>query len=56
VTATVGTYPFDAAYREIQGRAKAKGMESKDAPGDGLATWSTQRPSSVYVGIRAPTF
>ncbi len=48
---TVGTYAFDGAYREVQRRGKAKGMESRPAPGGGLATWSDKRPSSVYLGF-----
>jgi hypothetical protein len=26
-------------------------MQSRPAPGGGLATWSTERPSSVYLGF-----
>lgn len=46
---TVGTYPLDGAYREIQRRGRTKGMETRPAPGGGLATWSEKRPSSVYL-------
>ncbi len=48
---TVGTYAFDGAYREVQRRGKAKGMETRPAPGGGLATWSKKRPSSIYLGF-----
>jgi hypothetical protein len=47
---TVGSYPFDAAYREVQKRSKAKGMDGRPAAGGGLATWSVKRPNSVYLG------
>ena len=46
---TVGTYPFESAYAEVRERGRARGMESRPAPGGGLATWSTERPSSVYL-------
>ena len=48
---TVGTYAFDGAYREVQRRGRSKGMETRPAPGGGLATWSEKRPSSVYLGF-----
>lgn len=47
---TVGTYPLEGAYREVERRSKARDQEAKPAPGGGLATWSAKRPSSVYVG------
>lgn len=49
--ATVGTYPFDGAYAEVRKRAGAKGMDSRPAPGGGLATWSTERPTSIYTRV-----
>ena len=47
---TVGTYPAEGAYAEVRKRSRGRDMENKPAPGGGLATWSKQRPSSVYVG------
>ncbi len=46
---TVGSYPVDAAYREVQQRSKAKDMVRRPAAGGGLAIWSVRRPNSVYV-------
>lgn len=48
---TVGTYAFDGAYREVRRRGRSRGMETRPAPGGGLATWSDKRPSSVYLGF-----
>ncbi len=48
---TVGTYAFDGAYREVQRRGRSEGMETRPAPGGGLATWSEKRPTSVYLGF-----
>jgi hypothetical protein len=46
---TVGTYPFEGAYEEVRQRAKGRGMTSRSAPGGGLAAWSVEAPSSVYL-------
>jgi hypothetical protein len=48
---TIGTYPFESSLREVRRRSKAKGMDSRPAPDGGLATWSTKRPNSVYLGF-----
>jgi hypothetical protein len=48
---TVGTYPFNSSLREVRRRSRAKGMDSRPAPDGGLATWSVQRPNSVYLAL-----
>ena len=48
---TVGTYAFDGAYREVQRRGEGEGIQTRQAPGGGLATWSEGRPTSVYLGF-----
>jgi hypothetical protein len=48
---TIGTYPFNSSLREVRRRSRAKGMDSRPAPDGGLATWSVQRPNSVYLAF-----
>lgn len=48
---TIGTYPFDSSLREVRRRSKAEGMDSRQAPDGGLATWSVKRPNSVYLAF-----
>lgn len=48
---TIGTYPFNSSLREVRRRSRAKGMDSRPAPDGGLATWSLQRPNSVYLAF-----
>jgi hypothetical protein len=48
---TVGSYPFADAAAEVRRRSDAPGMQSAQAPRGGLATWSRERPSSVYLGF-----
>jgi len=47
---TVATYPLKVgAYDVATGATKKKGMVSKKARGGGIAVWSRQRPTSVYL-------
>ena len=47
---TVATYPLRVdAYEVATGVAKKKGMVSKKFRGSGIAVWSRQRPTSVYL-------
>jgi hypothetical protein len=46
---TVATYPRPSAYRETLAAAERNGMVRADAPGGGLAVWSADRPTSVYL-------
>lgn len=48
---TIGSYPLDSSLSEVRDRSKAKGMDSRPAPGGGLATWSVKQPNSVYLGF-----
>lgn len=47
---TVATYPLRVgAYDVAMGAARKKGMASRKARGGGIAVWSRQRPTSVYL-------
>ena len=55
-TLTIATYPMADAYATAAGRAKADGMTSSRTKNGGLAVWSTEQPTSVYVawpGVRS---
>jgi hypothetical protein len=45
----IGTYPFADAYRTLQGLAKKSDDVSFDAPADGLAVYSKDRPTNIYL-------
>lgn len=45
----IGTYPFTDAYRTLQGLAKKSNDESFDAPANGLAVYSKDRPTNIYL-------
>lgn len=49
---TVATYPMRDAYATAASRAKEAGMTSRPTRNEGLAVWSTARPTSVYVAFR----
>ena len=46
---TVATYPMPRAYQQTASSAERKGAVWRNAPGGGIAVWSTRRPSSVYL-------
>lgn len=46
---TVGTYPYPGAYEATDESSRDDGMVRALAPGGGLAVWSEERPSSVYL-------
>jgi hypothetical protein len=45
----IGTYPFADAYSTLKGLAKKGDDESFDAPADGLAVYSKDRPTNIYL-------
>jgi hypothetical protein len=47
---TIGTYPRQGAFAELQRAAKANGAVSLKIGDDGLAVFSEARPTSVYFG------
>jgi uncharacterized secreted protein with C-terminal beta-propeller domain len=49
---TVATYPMAAAYATANRRAKSKGMTSRPITDGGIAVWSLEQPTSVYVASR----
>jgi len=48
---TVGTYPRQKALAELRGLARRRGSVSFEAPRGGLAVFSRDRPSSIYVAF-----
>ena len=55
-TLTVATYPLAAAYATAKSRAKSEGMTSRQIAGGGIAVWSREQPTSVYVASRGVPF
>ncbi len=53
---TVATYPYQRAYAATDESSRQKGMARALAPAGGLAVWSEQRPSSVYVAYPGSDF
>jgi hypothetical protein len=49
---TIATYSLPNAYATAAGRRTQPGMASRKTPGGGLAVWSRQKPTSVYVAFR----
>ncbi|HEX2293545.1 MAG TPA: hypothetical protein VHH55_09535 [Gaiellaceae bacterium] len=47
---TIGTYPRQRAFAELQRAARAEGAVSLKVGRDGLAVFSEARPTSVYLG------
>jgi hypothetical protein len=48
---TVATYPVRGAYGTVRARAEGEGMIARETRNGGLAVWSRERPTSVYVGF-----
>lgn len=48
---TVATYPLGDAYATAIRRAKGRGMTSGKSRNGGIAVWSRQRPTSVYLAF-----
>jgi hypothetical protein len=46
---TVGTYPLKDAYQATERSAERRGSIQRDAPGGGLAVWTRDSPTSVYL-------
>jgi hypothetical protein len=46
---TVGTYPSADAYRATERSAARPGSARREAPGGGIAVWTRDRPTSVYL-------
>jgi hypothetical protein len=53
---TVATYPLAAAYATAKSRARSEGMTSRQVTGGGIAVWSREQPTSVYVASRGVPF
>jgi hypothetical protein len=49
---TIATYRLPSAYATAAERRTQPGMASRKTPGGGLAVWSRQKPTSVYVAFR----
>jgi hypothetical protein len=49
---TIATYPLTGAYATALARRDEPGMASRATPGGGLAVWSREKPTSVYVAFR----
>ena len=47
----VGTYPFNGAYKALQGLAKKKDDASLSVPGGGLAVYARSSPTNIYVAF-----
>ena len=48
---TVATYEQAGALQAVRRASEQRGMLSKKVPGGGLAIWSRERPTSVYLGL-----
>jgi hypothetical protein len=46
---TVGTYPQEDAYQAAERSARRRGSTRRDAPGGGIAVWTRDSPTSVYL-------
>jgi hypothetical protein len=46
---TVGTYPHADAYQATERSAARRGSIRRDAPGGGIAVWTLDNPTSVYL-------
>jgi hypothetical protein len=46
---TVGTYPMEDAYQSAERSAEQRGSARREAPGGGIAVWSQDSPTSVYL-------
>ena len=49
---TVGTYPLEDAYATAVGRSRSEGMTSRRTADGGIAVWSVEQPTSVYLAWR----
>ena len=49
---TVGTYPLEDAYATAVGRSRTEGMTSRRTADGGIAVWSLEQPTSVYLAWR----
>ena len=47
----VGSYPTPGALKVLQDLSKQPGEKSVPVPGGGIAVWSTDRPTNVYVAF-----
>jgi hypothetical protein len=48
---TIATYALPNAYATATGRRTLPGMASRKTPGGGIAVWSREKPTSVYVAF-----
>jgi hypothetical protein len=46
---TVGSYPMADAYQSTERSAERRGSVRRDAPGGGIAVWTRDNPTSVYL-------
>jgi hypothetical protein len=46
---TIGTYPLANAYQVTERSAERRGSTRRDAPGGGIAVWTRDRATSVYL-------
>jgi hypothetical protein len=49
---TIATYPLADAYATATARARSDGMTSRRLVGGGIAVWSLEQPTSVYLAWR----
>lgn len=47
----VGTYPFNGAFKALQGLAKKKDDASLSVPGGGLAVYARSSPTNIYAAF-----
>ena len=49
---TIATYPLEDAYVTAIGRSRSDGMTSRRTDDGGIAVWSLEQPTSVYLAWR----